>query len=545
MKGCTAGARKFRLFRHMYDPRKRKMADRVDEPESQDAQSENIQYIFDSISDSNEDQSESETLDEKVFDLDVGRDFLLGGEQRSDAILSFMDYPGLNDAKKKDLYLSSLAKMWSSLDCVVVVLDAQKDCSAEMDIADLLRSIKTFQRDIRKLPLIFVANKVDTVEDEELKSMVESMKKTLETTFDNVSFKSYGIDDNDGVFSPVSSCEAAFCPISAQYALLFEAAKRCFSKSGVNGLNEFKSTKVEFKLIERFGLEEMGKYEWKNLETEDQKYSHVFKQLNSNFGLLKSRIKETNFNSLLQLLKATCTGKEQQKHLLQSKLKYELEQSASSEEIREKLMEIQSKAEILELEPDVITNFFWTAYETTHKDATSKLEDAPDPRPLSLPMEMLKEYKSFLLQSRMTEKEPELKRIAQEYEQLVRFHIKVVVEKFDAFWGKSPTASRSPRFWGNSEAWQSLSPEQWHVIVGSMLLAADKPTFKSLFGRELISLRSAEVKVAQEASVKEFFGPSMDMMIPDSFDSGNHWGYTIHAFCTSEAGNGHSKHSYM
>jgi hypothetical protein len=112
----------------------------------------------------------------------------------------------------------------------------------------------------------------------------------------------------------------AFLPISAQYALLYHSAN-----GATLGLDQFNT--FPFQLIDKFGLDEVGKHKWKSLKTKDEKYEKAYEELQDP-GLFKERLQATNFDKATNLLSFTICGCDVQTQLIGAQLDFAMSTSA-------------------------------------------------------------------------------------------------------------------------------------------------------------------------------------------------------------------------
>uniref|UniRef100_A0A7S3DUI3 Dynamin N-terminal domain-containing protein n=1 Tax=Entomoneis paludosa TaxID=265537 RepID=A0A7S3DUI3_9STRA len=531
----TAGIREFRIHHQQNGKRK---ADTVYEDRLK--RKDQVLHIHNSIRADNTSHHRSESLGQTfVFDLDVPHNFWGSRDNRPDAILSLFDIPGLNGSGK-DSYCEWVTDNWSSFDSMMIVLDATTDCRTG-DVAMLLEVVKKCQREIRELPLVFVTNKVDDPDDMSLMEMVSDMESYLRAFFDGVlEIKSYGIPAHNEpfprVFEPADPKSAIFVPISAQYALLFEAAKSGWGKPGDEGFFKFQEARVEFSLIDKFGSEEAGKSMWMDIVDDHEKYRTVFHLLSRGSSLLGKRSKQANFETLKSILEATVCGKDRQTKLLRAQLTFDLEKPVGCDGIFARLTNIKKKASVLGLGTAKLTEFFWTTYASHEEKAKSAITESPQPMPSSIPADLLREYYKFVLCSYNPKNNEETKKIQAAFGDWVRFTLELVCVKFGHYWKRvhmennNGSKSTSLSDGKSTSTWETLSYDQWAEILGSILLAAEGRKFKSLFRRELIFLRQAEIKVAAHTSSLEMedCGTSHGRNL---LTSKTDWGYVINSYC--------------
>ena len=523
MKRSTSGIREFRLSRMLLS-KKRKVVDCINTHAvgaRGTADPGVVRDIRNQIHQDNEAQRGDDRLDDPMeFHIDIPRGFL--GEQRDDVSLAFVDVPGLNETKK-ELYRNWVERNWSQFDSAVVVLDATQDCQTQ-DVVQLLDLVKACHKNIREIPLIFVVNKVDDTSNGNLCEMVSQIKADLKGSFENVSdIHSYEDLYYIGTVAPAEPKKAAFVPISAQYALLFEHAKRGRAYScAAKRLEDFKKADVDFDLIEKFGNDEVGKNKWKRLTTRDEKYKRVLDELLADTTLLETRIEEANFKTFQEILKATVCGKQRQSHLLGSQLEYIVNGPVSCDQIHTRLRDIHKMAKILEIE-DNVKKFFWTTYKACEQEGLQKVMDSVDTKPLATPAYLLHVFFKFVVESKLPGGKEEIEKIRQFFQELVRQQMDFVLKKFHSNWDAARD-SRPP----GCLMWETMTPDLWADIFDSMLLAVDGRHFMKTFGVQVIAISRALRTVS--AYTSSHCKPS-DIAIFHGMDCDGHWGHVIDSYC--------------
>ncbi|KAL7568234.1 hypothetical protein ACA910_004232 [Epithemia clementina (nom. ined.)] len=530
MKRTTSGVREFHLVPQFLS-RKRKaqefasfQASASSGAAGENGDQDHVRIIRDQIHQDNEAQRELQTMDDPmVFPIETQRGFL--GEQRDDVTLAFVDVPGLNETKK-EVYCHWVENNWNDFDCAVVVLDATQDCQTQ-DVACLLELVRRCHMQVRPIPVIFVANKVDDINNASLCLMVDHMKEDLTKTFDGVfSIESYQGREFPVATVPAEPKQAAFVAISAQYALLFEQAKMGWSNScRSKGLADFMKADVDFDLIDQFGLEEVGKNKWKRLATKEEKYKRVYEELQDT-ELLRARIRDANFKTFQDILMSTFCGKQRQTDLLESQLDYKIGNSVSCDQIYTRLCEIHKMAQLLGRE-DHVVKFFWKTYKAVEQDSQKKVTDSVDPKPLATLAFLMHMYFKFLIESNLPGRDKEVEKLQETFEELVHLQVELVLKKLYSNWREPPMRNNPPP---GCHDWDLMTPDLWADIFDSMLLAGDGPGFKNTFGKDVIAITRALRTVCNHTSNTVCMKPA-DLVIPREFSDDRHWGHLIHSYC--------------
>jgi GTPase SAR1 family protein len=120
---------------------------------------------------------------EKTFDVEIDEPFI--NEMRADTQLVLVDIPGLNEADTKDIYRDNVTnKLWSTFDCVIVVMDVSQDLNTEKQV-QLLELVKQNCMEKKNIPILVVCNKVDDPDNVELMELVSEVRVKVELIFSN------------------------------------------------------------------------------------------------------------------------------------------------------------------------------------------------------------------------------------------------------------------------------------------------------------------------------------------------------------------------
>jgi hypothetical protein len=239
---------------------------------------------------------------------------------RKDTKLTIIDVPGLNEAGTKAMYKEYVGDKWETFDCVVVVMDAGKGVNTEEQV-ELLHFVKDNLEKKKRLPVIVLCNKVNDPEDEELMQLVQEMSEQIEKIFE-VGDRSQALQQvldlsNDGR-DEGNETYFVFIPLSAGNAFSYRTASRL-------SLEEFK--KLDMKLIDKLGRDEVGNFKWRKLSL-DAKYDTVYQAV-SDTEQYQERLGATNFDKFLSAFSSICLGGDKvQQDLLDKQLTFALRRVA-------------------------------------------------------------------------------------------------------------------------------------------------------------------------------------------------------------------------
>jgi signal recognition particle receptor subunit beta len=484
--------------------------------------SRTAESIHDEAKEENERLRKSETLEEPTV-VDIHLDCFLG-EMRNDTSLCLVDIPGVNDIKMKPVYKKWVNDNWSSFDCVILVMDATHGVDTA-DPVDLLTLVETNCRKIRDLPVIILCNKVDDPCNEELDKAVSCIQKEIQEIF-NVDDRKVALEEflekrNNGELVQFPS--PAFLPISAQYALLYHSAN-----GGTLGLDEFKG--FPFHLIDKFGLDEVGKHKWKSLKTKDEKYEKAYEELQDP-GLFKERLQATNFDKVTELLSFTICGCDVQTQLIGAQLDFAMSTSAKHS-VMDVLRVIHKKKVAIGAPIDTLPPFFWKAYKECEDDAFAELIGPGDVKCLEPPMTLLIDYHRFATDVKCPE---EAQAMVEKLVALVRRQINWVMDLVDDHERSASGAFGAVRHSSRRESritWESISLDDWTTILDSILLLSCDRSFCEEFGKEQIDMQKVVRKISYMQAGRAAACVTAPMVtVPESPADKDHWGHLIWMFC--------------
>ena len=143
-----------------------------------------------------------------------------------------------------------------------------------------------------------------------------------------------------------------FIPISARTAFVYRCASRL-------SFDQFKE--VEPFLIDKLGIEEVGRKKWKRLSREQQ-FETAYKAV-SKPSEYEEGLKATNFVKFLSTLKTTLGGADRQTSMIEKQVEIALKKlKASSNDILNQLRTIYCYNVALKKPVDVVHEAFWRLY---------------------------------------------------------------------------------------------------------------------------------------------------------------------------------------
>ena len=478
----------------------------------------------------------SEELDApKVVDIYLNQ-FL--GEMRPDTRLSLIDIPGVNDVKNKSNYKKWVDENWSTFDCVVVVLDATQGVNTN-DPLDLLKLAKMNEQ-IRSVPIIILLNKVDDPENQELKVLCLEIQEAVQDIFgvsDRVAalsefFRTMRDGDIDDFPSPV------VLPVSAQYALLYHSA------NGTQlGLEEFKG--FPFPLVEKFGLDEVGKHKWNRLQSKEEKYERAYNEL-QDCGLFEDMLRSTNFDKFSEVLTSAICGCEVQTNWI---IKQLLDKSAKEDPIKT-LRVMVHKLKALGASTASTAKlpiFFWKEYSEREDKAFEALTGPETVSCLASPMSLLVEYHGFAKEKYW---HTETEAVAEKIVSLVHRQLSFLIEKL---FGKQSVGKAES--WDYMElpsaltmninvhaiSWEAVSLDNWTAILDSVLLVSHYKWFCETFGVEIIAMQRVIQTIERTIACKAMqwgeptsgrgYYNRTEVTVTRALTDPKHWGHIIWSAC--------------
>ena len=436
---------------------------------------------------------------EHHFDVELEADIL--HEMRDDARLVFVDVPSF--FPKGSHYLDYLEKKWDEMDCAIVVLDVMSNNSAEN--VTIMNFVKHCLKKRKDLPIVIVCNKVDDTEDEELMAMVDAVRK--ESLAVILGEKSREVVTN-----------LAFIPISAKSAYWYRSASKL-------SFEEF--AKIDKSVIDEMGREEIGRFRWKRMSTEDQ-YMAVYSIMQDEEEY-RARLRASNFDILINSLDHFIGGRKKQDRMIRRQLESSLKKLTHDSGYYDRLVSIYRQSLVLDRPTSHLKETFWALYSKSYHEAYAKFEKSPSHvATMHGPLQVLMRYASELHEELHRsgeagdEKEEDAKKIVALMKSAIKQQCGLIVKKA-CQWKKSREQRGGkalnhnlPEHWkwlknrsqwkntctglvvpGNEDenpgfcltSWDDMTPRDWITVIDSIMLMSYNKYFCENFGAEIVELK--------------------------------------------------------
>ena len=436
---------------------------------------------------------------EHHFDVELEGDIL--HEMRDDARLVFVDVPSF--FPEGNHYLDYLEKKWDEMDCAIVVLDALSTNSVEN--VTIMNFVKHCLKKRKDLPIVIVCNKVDDTEDDELMAMVDSVRQ--ESLAVILGEKSKEVVTN-----------LAFIPISAKSAYWYRSASKL-------SFEEF--TKIDQSIIDEIGREEIGRFRWKRMSTEEQ-YMAIFSIMQDEEEY-RVRLRASNFDILMNSLDHFIGGKKKQDRMIRKQLESSLKKLSHGSGFYDRLVSIFRQSLVLDRPTSHLKETFWVLYSKSYQEAYAKFEKNPSHvSTMHGPFQVLIRYASELHNElhrtgeSVNEREEYFNKIVASMKGAIKQQCGLIIEKAyqwkksrEQRGGKAPT-NNLPEHWkwiesksqwkntctglvvpGNEDespgfrltSWDDMTPRDWISVIDSIMLMCHNEYFCENFGTEIAELK--------------------------------------------------------
>jgi GTPase SAR1 family protein len=436
---------------------------------------------------------------EHHFDVELEGDIL--HEMRDDARLVFVDVPSF--FPEGSHYLDYLEKKWDEMDCAIVVLDAMSTNSVEN--VTIMNFVKHCLKKRKDLPIVIVCNKVDDTEDDEIMAMVDAVRQ--ESLAVILGEKSREVVTN-----------LAFIPISAKSAYWYRSASKL-------SFEEF--TKIDQSIIDDIGREEIGRFRWKRMSTEER-YTAIYSIMQDEEEY-RVRLRASNFDILMNSLDHFIGGKKKQDRMICKQLESSLKKLSHDSGYYDRLVNIFRKSFVLDKSTSHLKETFWSLYSKSYQEAYAKFEKSPSHvATMHGPLQVLIRYASELHEEFhrdgevANEKEEDAKKIVASMKEAIKQQCALIVEKAyqwkksrEQRGGKAPTHNL-PEHWkwvenrsqwkntctgrvipGNEDenpgfcltSWDDMTPRDWVGVIDSIMLMCHNKYFCENFGAEIVELK--------------------------------------------------------
>ena len=280
-----------------------------------------------------------------------------------------------------------------------------------------------------------------------------------------------------------SSHFPVFIPTSAIHAFIYQAAS-------LMNLELFKNFDQD--LIEKLGPEEVGKWKWRKLN-QDEKYQVAHDAI-SDVSRYRQRLEATNFDKFLLALGKTVGGNERQLKLIELQLMVATKAISPANCVASQIRCIFEKRSVLGHATESLIAAFWRTYSDAETIAFARLKSPSDvpklkhlPAYLSAFWDLCKDV--GWLDQKLT--------ILSQLKGIVRRQLATLFneERYSRNLDWQAETFVTPALL----TWEDLSPEDWKLVVRSVLAASWNPTFIRAWYPELLLLQSLLDKIVQKS----------------------------------------------
>ena len=437
----------------------------------------------------------------KTFDIELDTHLC---DMRPGTTLVVVDIPGVNEAGSSKKYLDYVNEQWHTFDCVVVIMDAIQGVNSEEHIA-LLRLVQASTTTKRNMPIIVLCNKVDDPDDNELRLLVDEVRCKVEQIF-MVDCRTAALHSaiqrscmttapNEAKLTTnTPSLFPAFVPISAGNAFVYRCARRL-------GLDDFK--KLDKELINKIGQFEVGPRKWKSL-TQQQKYVTAYGAV-SDESEYKERLAATNFDKFLKVLGVAVGGATTQSQLIGQQLDIAMKKLDSNGNILQQLRLIMDQSKTLgQLNTVLLSETFFDLYRKQQAVAFATYEMSMDLHGLHYAMDQLvyfcEDFNMTLHCNPDGSYNPNWKvgyaQAVQCMKELIVHQCHVIAVNLHLYHDFSKWNEMMAKRHVIGPTWETMSPHDWHTMIGSILLLSHSKYFIENFGRQKIILDHLQLKLS-------------------------------------------------
>jgi signal recognition particle receptor subunit beta len=334
---------------------------------------------------------ELEKVNEKTFDVEG----IQLCETRKDTKVVIVDIPGINEADSSSKYRDYVEDRWDQFDCVILVMDARHGVNTEEQIA-LLEFIKTNLNERKDLPVIILFNKVDELDPQEEKEVIEEARVKIASLFEISSSKDIAQEiantknESKGVLNNLSKSGKylpIFLPLSARNGYVYRLAPV---------VNQARFMELEKDLVEALGKEQIGLRQWNKLSEAD-KYKTAYEAI-SDPVVYKEGIRTSNFDSFLCILSHCIAGNDTQRTLIERQFEISLKSLEGNSGLAAEIDAVYEKMSTLGFNPAPLKGAFWKAYQEIEDRSLKEFPQTPDAR--AVPMKELIMYHQLTVKAK-------------------------------------------------------------------------------------------------------------------------------------------------
>jgi GTPase SAR1 family protein len=428
--------------------------------------------IFNEIKDDNQALRNSTSVSEKYFDVEVKQEIF---QMRGDTRLVIVDIPGINEAGASTKYKDYIKDKWNTFDCVVLVMDAKQGVNTE-DQLQLLQSVQTYTDTLKDLPVIIVANKVDEPDDEEQAAMLADLCATVEKVF-KVSSREKALATMIQEASSKATKKTAQQQQKAKSqmfpAVVYLSAIHAFIYRTTSLMTYDVFKKFDDKLIQKIGREEVGKTRWNRL-SQEQKHKAAF-DIISDPTFYNDGLSASNFDTFLRVLSFAVGGKDTQLVLLRKQVEIKMSQIDYNGCLVAYLEPLVADIKKIGLSnQNTLQYYFWIYLQNSKKRALDGFINPSNIDKLAIVMNQLKVYQEKAVD------EQDRERVLQEMKSIVTAHFEKMITMFRQWCSIKGNQKDLP--W----SWIVLSPNEWLIILNSVLAVSHTKAMMEFFGSEMM-----------------------------------------------------------
>jgi GTPase SAR1 family protein len=464
-KQTTAGINYFRIHAPINDTNSSSAAFGViKQPATRSAES-----TLTEISEDNVKLREAGEVQEKWFDIELKKELI---SMRKDTRLVLVDFPGINETDGVNKYKDYVTTKWTTFDGVIVVLADMHGVNSD-DQVFLFNLVKDNLKK-KEIPVIILHNKVDDPHNDKNAELVENARKRIEQILSvKCRNQSLGplIHQKSGRqhFSPV------YIPISAIHAYIYQCASL---------MSREQFGRFDLKLIEKLGREQIGHQRWSRL-SEEQKRDEAYKLVTERY---QDGLRDSNFDKLLKALRLFFGGDETQWKLVEKQIATAMSTlprfPSEPGDIVCHLRSVYEKHKLLTVSSKIgnfvpnsidLPTAFWKFY-TKYEDACFQTFKSEFPRGFNVlagPMDELIAYAKLVC---LPDWDDDAKKAVEKMKSFVRRVMSYLMEIH--------AKARHSNNWHDNT---HLTPYDWSLVWGSLLLMSYDRQFCEAFGQEKIA----------------------------------------------------------
>jgi len=488
MKRTTAGINYFRVHSSSTEETEE---DSADAP----ATARSAKSILTEITDDNaKPRMGGEDVQEKTFDVCIEKDLI---PMCKNTNLVFVDVPGINEANVVNKYTNYVAQHWENFDCVVVVMDSRQGVNTEEQVF-LLNFVKE-QLKKKDVPVIVLCNKVDDTKDEEQAELVKEARKEVEKIFETSCRKEAleKILTTSEKTTIDEKLSPAFIPVSAIHAFIHQSASLMDREAFEN---------FDSDLLEKLGREQIGRHRWNRL-SESEKRDEAFKVIKEGY---QDGIKDSNFDKLLRVLDHFLGGEEAQQNVIEQQMCNALKSISTKRPFppggltslvrgfyeQRKLLHASNGTIPKSIKGFDLVDSFWSTYQAFETETFEKFK-ANFPKGFDALAELMNDLVRYHELAYSPDWNDTSERVIAKMEELIQRYITALInlQKKDKDMDRWDSEGKVSTITLTKGKKSGMTPHDWAIVWGSLLLLSYSRTFVEYFGQEKIIFE----RLAQDA----------------------------------------------